>query len=169
MKALSSFQRQVPQLANVRVMLVGEQKAENSVPASIGVCESVASSNSRVTRCPPWPSRTDLSPMPTSLALRTHRAPSKTRWSSCAYRLEGHLLQALEPTGFDFTGASAISLGHEVCNPQPKLQRVFLSTMPVRSLQQTPRRSEYGHLLMQRPHTARRKTWGSCNAGMPLC
>jgi len=75
----------VPQLANVRVMLVGEQKAENSV-STIAV---------------------------------SYRPVSDADELS---------LEALEPTGFDFTGASAISLGHEVIATDAETIRIRAST-----------------------------------------
>ncbi|CAJ1440618.1 unnamed protein product, partial [Effrenium voratum] len=74
----------VPQLANVRVMLVGRQKAENSV-STIAVSYRPVSDADELT------------------------------------------LQALEPTGFDFTGATAVSLGHEVIATSAETIRIRAS------------------------------------------
>jgi len=74
----------VPQLANVRVMLVGQQKAENSI-SNIAVSFRPVSDADELT------------------------------------------FEALQPTGFDFTGATAISLGHEVIATSAETIRIRAS------------------------------------------
>ncbi|CAE7677989.1 EDR2 [Symbiodinium pilosum] len=74
----------VPQLAGVRIMLVGQQKAENSV-STIAISYTPVSDADELS------------------------------------------LEALEPTGFDFTGASAVSLGHEVIATNAETIRIRAS------------------------------------------